>query len=71
MSYIILVEQERCLRMPDYKEMYFQLAAKVANAIDILIEGQQQGENNYSEEETPVISLKNAGPKKNGSDQDR
>lgn len=54
--------------MPDYKEMYFQLAAKVANAIDILVEAQQQGENDYSEEETSVISLKNPGPAKKGSD---
>ena len=55
--------------MPDYKEMYFQLAAKVANAVDILIEAQQQGEYDYTEEETPVISLKNSRPEEKGSDQ--
>ena len=55
--------------MPDYKEMYFQLAAKVANAVDILVEAQQQGENDYSKEESPVISLKNSGPEEKGSDQ--
>ncbi|MDO0826002.1 hypothetical protein [Desulfosporosinus nitroreducens] len=56
--------------MPDYKEMYFQLAAKVANAVDILIEAQQQGEYDYSEEESTVISLKkNSRPEEKGSDQ--
>ena len=37
--------------MPDYKKMYFELAAKVADAIDILIKAQQQGENEYIEDE--------------------
>ncbi|AFV03467.1 MULTISPECIES: hypothetical protein [Dehalobacter] len=55
--------------MPDYKEMYFQLAAKVANAVDILVEALQHGENNYTEEETPVISLKNSKREKKGGDQ--
>ncbi|GAB6155774.1 hypothetical protein JCM17380_45250 [Desulfosporosinus burensis] len=55
--------------MPDYKEMYFQLAAKVANAVDILVEAQQQGEYDYSEEESPVIFLKNSRPEEKGSDQ--
>jgi len=55
--------------VPDYKEMYFQLAAKVANAVDILIEAQQQGECDYSEEETTVILLKNSRPEEKGSDQ--
>jgi len=55
--------------MPDYKQMYFQLAAKVADAIDILVEAQQQGEKNYDTEDTPVISLKNAGPEKEGNNQ--
>lgn len=55
--------------MPDYKDMYFRLAAKVANAVDILIEAQQQGEYDYTEEVTPVISLKNSRPEEKGSDQ--
>jgi len=55
--------------MPDYKEMYFQLAAKVANVVDILIEAQQQGEDNYAEEEPPVVSLKNSEPEKKDSNQ--
>lgn len=58
--------QRGVFRVPDYKEMYFQLAAKVANAIDILIEAQQQGEYDYSEEESPVISLKNSRPEEEG-----
>jgi hypothetical protein len=57
------------MRMPDYKEMYFQLAAKVANAVDILVEAQQQGEYDYTEEETPVILLKNSESEKKDSDQ--
>jgi len=55
--------------MPDYKEMYFQLAAKVANAVDILVEAQQQGEADYSKEERPVILRKNSRPDEKGSDQ--
>ncbi len=57
------------MRMPDYKEMYFQLAAKVANAVDILVEAQQQGEDVFTEEEPPVVSLKNSGPEKKDSGQ--
>ena len=55
--------------MPDYKGMYFQLAAKVANAVDILVEAQQQGEYDYTEEESPVILLKNSRPGEKESDQ--
>ena len=43
--------------MPDYKKMYFQLAAKVANAVDILVEAQQQGEDDYTESENLIVSL--------------
>jgi hypothetical protein len=42
--------------MPDYKKMYFSLAAKVADAIDLLSEAQQQGENDYIEDEHEIIS---------------
>ncbi|SDI50989.1 hypothetical protein [Desulfosporosinus hippei] len=56
--------------MPDYKEMYFQLAAKVANAVDILVEAQQQGEADYSKEERPVILLTDSRSDEKGSDQD-
>ena len=43
--------------MPDYKRMYFQLAAKVADAIEILIEAQQRGENDDNEGAAPVLVL--------------
>lgn len=33
--------------MPDYRKMYFELAAKVAGAIDLLLEAQQQSEEDY------------------------
>ena len=33
--------------MPDYREMYFKLMAKVADAIDILTEVQQECEDIY------------------------
>jgi len=35
--------------MPDYKAMYFQLAAKVADAVELLTTAQQQGEDAYVE----------------------
>ena len=37
--------------------MYFQLAAKVAVATDLLIEAQQQGETTYIESEDAVLTL--------------
>ena len=37
--------------MPDYKQMYFELMSKVADAIDILIKVQQECEDMYIEEE--------------------
>lgn len=36
--------------MPGYREMYFQLAAKLADAIALLEEAQRQGEARYIEE---------------------
>lgn len=30
--------------MPDYKAMYFRLAGKVADAIELLVQAQQEGE---------------------------
>ncbi|MHB8077205.1 hypothetical protein [Desulfosporosinus fructosivorans] len=43
--------------MPDYKTMYFQLAAKVADAMDILLKAQQEGETEFMDEE-PFPGLK-------------
>ncbi len=37
--------------MTDYKKMYFQLAAKVADAMDILLEAQQEGEKEFMDGE--------------------
>ncbi|MCO1602829.1 hypothetical protein [Desulfosporosinus nitroreducens] len=56
--------------MPDYKDMYFRLAAEVANVVDILVEAQLQGEYDYTEEVTPVISLKKSGAQKKDSDEE-
>lgn len=44
--------------MPDYKSMYFQLAAKVADAVDLLIQAQSDGENTYMQEPPKVTLLK-------------
>ena len=35
--------------MPDYKKMYFSLAAKVADAIELLTAAQLEGEDAYIE----------------------
>ena len=37
--------------MPDYEKMYFDLAARVANAIETLTLGQQEGETQFVESE--------------------
>lgn len=42
--------------MPDYKAMYFQLAAQVADAVDLLINAQQQGEDTYTEAAEPILT---------------
>ena len=48
--------------MPDYKKMYFQLVAKVANAVDILVDAQQQGEDDFVESENLSISSPDVEP---------
>ena len=40
----------------DYRTMYFKLAAKVADALDILLKAQQEGEREFMDEE-PVSGL--------------
>ena len=37
--------------MPNYEKMYFELAARVADVVEILIKAQQQGEASYIEAE--------------------
>ena len=53
--------------MPDFKMMYFQLAAKVADAMDILLKAQQEGEVEFMNEE-PVLELKVIAIKDENSD---
>ena len=48
--------------MPDYKSMYFQLAAKVADAVDLLIQAQENGENAYADDPPETVTLRNAPP---------
>lgn len=44
--------------MTDYKKMYFQLAAKVTDAVEILLKAQQEGEAEYMEgEQSPRIKV--------------
>ncbi len=44
--------------MPDYKRMYFTLAAKVSDAVNILVAAQQQGEDEYVENPPQVTPLR-------------
>lgn len=44
--------------MPDYKAMYFQLAAKVADAVDTLVDAQRTLENTYIEsKDEPIFKV--------------
>lgn len=43
--------------MPDYKKMYFQLAASVADAVELLIKAQQQGEDGYVKDKTAPVAV--------------
>lgn len=45
--------------MTNYKSMYFSLAAQVANAIEILIDAQQEGENAFLEDSPALLALAN------------
>jgi len=42
--------------MTDYKKMYFELAGKVADAVELLTQAQQESEKEYmeSEETRPI-----------------
>jgi len=44
--------------VPDYKRMYFALAAKVSDAVNILVAAQQQGEDEYVENPPQVTPLR-------------
>ncbi|SHN53311.1 hypothetical protein [Desulfitobacterium chlororespirans] len=43
--------------MTDYEKMYFQLAAKVADAVDILLKAQEQGEMEFMDGEPSLIKV--------------
>lgn len=44
--------------MPDYKSMYFEFAARVADAVELLISAQRKAEESYIEDEsTQIIKL--------------
>lgn len=44
--------------MPDYQAMYIQLAGKVADAAELLIEALQQGEDQYvTDERQQLLTL--------------
>lgn len=55
--------------MPDYKTMYFNLAASVADAIELLQTAQQQGEEAYIDAAgaLPPLSLAPKRPKTKGA----
>lgn len=52
--------------MPDYKSMYFTLAGKVADAIELLIEAQRAGEMAAMEEGKPGLLVHKGGDEKDG-----
>lgn len=54
--------------MPDYKAMYYSLAAQVADAIELLIRAQQNGEESVLEAASPVVTLY---PAENSKDTDQ
>jgi hypothetical protein len=56
--------------MPDYKRMYFSLAARVSDAINILVEAQQQGEDEYVDNPPQVIPLREVKPDQKDDDAD-
>lgn len=43
--------------MPNYKAMYFELAAKVADAIEILTKAQRDCEDSYCAEQPGAIEI--------------
>ena len=46
-----------CVNVADYKTMYFQLAAKIADAVELLIKAQREGEALYMEENESIVQL--------------
>jgi len=56
--------------MPDYKKMYFQLAARVTDAVEILLKAQQEGEAQFMAEEGLAEIKAFPGKEKNDSPKD-
>lgn len=55
--------------MPDYRKMYFDMAAKMADAVDLLTEAMREGEEAYAKEEPPIRIVegkRNAPPPESG-----
>ena len=48
--------------MPDYREMYFALAARVADAVELLTEAQQEGEERFVEAPSPNLLMLDGEP---------
>ena len=57
----ITLAKKGCILLADYKEMYFELSAKVADAIEILIKAQQKGEDDYIESDSKLVLLSDVG----------
>ncbi len=58
--------------MPNYQTMYMQLAGKVADATELLIEALQQGEDQFvgDEHQQQLLILPNPNLKGKNSDED-
>ena len=58
--------------MPNYKTMYFNLAARVADAIDLLVKAQQDGEDAFLAEtpQPPVLFPAGENAPENEADRD-
>ena len=48
--------------MPDYKTMYFQLAARLCDAADLLTDAMRQGEEAYISAVEPLLVVLNDHP---------
>lgn len=49
--------------MPDYKAMYYRLAGKVADAIEILVQAQAEGEQSAMDAPEPAVTIAADGPR--------
>ncbi|MDR0838182.1 MAG: hypothetical protein LBN99_00905 [Oscillospiraceae bacterium] len=43
--------------MPDYEKMYFELAARIADAVDLLVKALQRGEETYMDDDKPILMI--------------